>query len=188
MHPFPQSQNFREAVSIALLRNRLSGKSPASVSELARKIRISRTATSRAINRNALPTVQQRIACSLKLPAPAAQATPARRALPANLLEQYFERSQIRLTGDRVEEIYSRKLLLFRIGDYLNAYGETAEIIAEIIGLTLCDYQGEPSTGFPSDNADAYIAQIEAAGWGVRIEEPDFGDTNAAKSAKGGAA
>jgi len=67
MPPLAQIQNFREAVYLALLRNRLAEKKPANITELARKIRISRTATSRAINRNALPTVQKRIARALKL-------------------------------------------------------------------------------------------------------------------------
>jgi len=112
------------------------------------------------------------------------------RALPKDLVEQYHKRSAVTLTGDRLADNHSRKLLLFRVGDYLQAFGDTAEIIADILGLTLCvnwkDYN-KTKAGFPSDNADAYIAQIEAAGHGVRIEEPDFGDTNAAAHAKGGA-
>jgi len=106
----------------------------------------------------------------------------ARRALPENLLTQYFDRSQIRLTGEELADSYSRKLLLFRIGDYLNAYGDTAEIIAEIIGLTICSHQGFASTAFPYTLETEYIRQIGRAGFGVRIEEPTF-----EAEAKGGA-
>jgi len=70
-HICDKVENFGESVTLALLRNRRAGKSPASVTELARTIGVTRESVSRAINGGGSKGMRALIACELgSIPAP----------------------------------------------------------------------------------------------------------------------
>jgi|GEM_PF-4173189 len=58
-------ETFGESVTLALLRNRRAGRSPANVTELARKIGVTRESVSRAINSGGSRGMRALIACEL---------------------------------------------------------------------------------------------------------------------------
>lgn len=62
-----QAQNFSEQVTLALLRNRRAGRSPASITALARQIGCARETVSRALNRDEFPTIRAQISTVLGL-------------------------------------------------------------------------------------------------------------------------
>src|SRR5262245_22759146 len=61
-------------------------------------------------------------------------------------------------------------LLLFRMGDFYEMFGEDAESASVLLGLTLTSREKDkgadalPMAGFPHHQLDAYLARIVAAG------------------------
>ena len=72
-------------------------------------------------------------------------------------------------------------LLLFRMGDFYEAFYEDAEVLAEALELTLTKRQEVPMAGVPWHSADGYIDRLVAKGLKVAIAE----QTEDPKAAKG---
>ncbi len=72
-------------------------------------------------------------------------------------------------------------LLLFRLGDFYEAFYEDAQIISKEIGLTLTARQGTPMCGVPFHTAENYIDKLIAKGFKVAVAE----QTEDPKSVKG---
>jgi DNA mismatch repair protein MutS len=62
-------------------------------------------------------------------------------------------------------------LLLFRLGDFYEAFHEDAQIISKQIGLTLTSRQGIPMCGVPFHTAELYVDKLIAKGFKIAIAE-----------------
>lgn len=62
-------------------------------------------------------------------------------------------------------------LLLFRLGDFYEAFYEDAQVISKEIGLTLTARQGTPMCGVPFHTAESYIDKLIAKGYKVAVAE-----------------
>ena len=62
-------------------------------------------------------------------------------------------------------------LLLFRLGDFYEAFYEDAALISKEIGLTLTARQGIPMCGVPFHTAESYIDKLIAKGFKIAIAE-----------------
>ena len=92
-------------------------------------------------------------------------------ATPTPMMAQWHEcKSQIK-----------DALLLFRLGDFYEAFYEDAQIISKLIGLTLTARQGIPMCGVPFHTAELYIDKLIAKGHKVAVAE----QTEDPKGAKG---
>jgi DNA mismatch repair protein MutS len=72
-------------------------------------------------------------------------------------------------------------LLLFRLGDFYEAFYEDAQTISKAVGLTLTSRQGTPMCGVPFHTAEGYIDKLIAKGFKIAIAE----QTEDPKLAKG---
>lgn len=72
-------------------------------------------------------------------------------------------------------------LLLFRLGDFYEAFYEDAQVVSKQIGLTLTARQGIPMCGVPFHTAETYIDKLIAKGFKVAVAE----QTEDPKEAKG---
>jgi len=70
-------------------------------------------------------------------------------------------------------------LLLFRLGDFYEAFYEDAQRISKEINLTLTSRQGIPMCGVPFHTAEAYIDKLIAKGHKVAIAEQTEDPKNA---------
>ena len=80
---------------------------------------------------------------------------------------------------DRVGEA----LLLFRLGDFYEAFGEDARVVSQALDLTLTKRQETPMCGIPWHSSDGYIDRLLVKGFSVAIAE----QMGAADEAKEGA-
>ena len=55
-------------------------------------------------------------------------------------------------------------LLLFRLGDFYEMFGDDAKRGSELLGLTLTQRAGQPMAGIPFHAAPAYVQKVLAAG------------------------
>src|SRR5579872_7400298 len=62
-------------------------------------------------------------------------------------------------------------LLLFRLGDFYEAFYDDAQIMSKEIGLTLTARQGTPMCGVPFHTAEGYIDKLIAKGFKVAVAE-----------------
>jgi len=62
-------------------------------------------------------------------------------------------------------------VLLFRLGDFYEAFHEDAVRISKDIGLTLTARQGTPMCGIPFHTSDSYIDKLVAKGYKVAVAE-----------------
>lgn len=62
-------------------------------------------------------------------------------------------------------------LLLFRLGDFYEAFYDDAQKISKAIGLTLTARQGIPMCGVPFHTAESYIDKLVAKGFKVAVAE-----------------
>ena len=60
-------------------------------------------------------------------------------------------------------------LLLFRLGDFYEVFGEDAVTASKVIGLTLTKRHETPMAGLPYHAAPNYVNRLLAAGWKVAI-------------------
>ncbi len=62
-------------------------------------------------------------------------------------------------------------LLFFRMGDFYEAFYEDAEVMAEVLELTLTKRQEVPMAGVPWHSAEGYIDKLVARGFKVAVAE-----------------
>lgn len=62
-------------------------------------------------------------------------------------------------------------VLLFRLGDFYEAFHEDAVRVSKDIGLTLTARQGTPMCGIPFHTSDSYIDKLVAKGYKVAVAE-----------------
>lgn len=62
-------------------------------------------------------------------------------------------------------------LLLFRLGDFYEAFYEDASLLANAVDLTLTQRQGIPMSGIPHHSAESYIEKLVQKGFLVAIAE-----------------
>jgi DNA mismatch repair protein MutS len=66
---------------------------------------------------------------------------------------------------------FPHAIVLMRVGDFFEAYGETAKQLAEALGLTLTERYGMPMAGIPHHLAEKRVAQFVASGRQVILME-----------------
>ena len=66
---------------------------------------------------------------------------------------------------------YPDHLLLFRLGDFYELFGEDAELGARLLSIALTARQGVPMAGIPHHSGDGYIARLVQAGQKIAICE-----------------
>jgi len=66
---------------------------------------------------------------------------------------------------------YPDSLLLFRMGDFYEAFDADAEIVAEVLNLAVTKRNGLLMTGFPQIHLDSYLKKLVAAGYRVAVAE-----------------
>src|SRR5437899_472904 len=66
---------------------------------------------------------------------------------------------------------YPDHLLLFRLGDFYEAFFEDAELAARLLQITVTARQGAPMAGIPHHAADGYIARLVHAGQKIAVCE-----------------
>lgn len=62
-------------------------------------------------------------------------------------------------------------LLLFRLGDFYEAFHEDAHLLAKELDLTLTKRQQVPMSGIPAHTAESYIEKLVAKGYRVAVAE-----------------
>jgi DNA mismatch repair protein MutS len=67
------------------------------------------------------------------------------------------------------EKLPAGTILLFRLGDFYEVFGEDAEVASRVLGLTLTKRHETPMAGLPHHAAPAYVNRLLAAGWKVAI-------------------
>jgi DNA mismatch repair protein MutS len=67
------------------------------------------------------------------------------------------------------EKLAVGTILLFRLGDFYEVFGEDAVVAAKVLGLTLTKRHETPMAGLPHHAAPAYVNRLLAAGWKVAI-------------------
>ena len=75
-------------------------------------------------------------------------------------------------TFKKLKEIHNDRLLLFRVGDFYEAYCEDAQKASEVLGITLTKRNGEDGyylAGFPYHALDTYLPKLIRAGLRVAI-------------------
>ena len=75
-----------------------------------------------------------------------------------------------------MKEKHDDALLLFRVGDFYEAYANDARIAADVLGITLTSRSGKPAedemrwmAGFPHHALDSYLPKLVRAGKRVAI-------------------
>src|SRR3712207_776280 len=65
---------------------------------------------------------------------------------------------------------YPHMMVLFRVGDFFELFGEDAEAAGRTLGLALTSRdQGTPMAGFPHHALDGYVRKLVQAGHGVAV-------------------
>lgn len=62
-------------------------------------------------------------------------------------------------------------LLLFRLGDFYEAFEEDAQLLSRLLGLTLTKRQGVPMAGIPCSTCETYVDRLVAQGYRVAVAE-----------------
>ena len=63
------------------------------------------------------------------------------------------------------EKLPAGTILLFRLGDFYEVFGEDAVVASKVLGLTLTKRHETPMAGLPYHAAPAYVNRLLAAGW-----------------------
>src|SRR5262249_40601332 len=103
---------------------------------------------------------------SLRRRAPTRKVTPLANS-DSPLMQQYRE----------VKERYPHMLVLFRVGDFFELFGDDAETAARTLDMALTSRdQATPMAGFPHTALDAYVRRLVQAGHCVavcdQVEDP----------------
>ena len=64
-----------------------------------------------------------------------------------------------------------KPVMLRKVGDFYEMYGENAKIGAEVLGLHMLSKHSEPMVGFPAHVKDEYSEKLHEAGYSVLIEQ-----------------
>src|SRR5437588_9944364 len=78
------------------------------------------------------------------------------------LMKQYFT----------IKQKYPDAILLFRVGDFYETFGEDAILASRVLGITLTKRNGAQSSelaGFPHHSLDTYLHKLVKAGHRVAI-------------------
>ena len=107
--------------------------------------------------------------------AQAEQAAPPESAAPE--AEQAAEPSALAKAFENMKAKHPDTLLLFRCGDFYEAYGDDAKAASEVLGITLTRTSRKDITaqmaGFPHHALDTYLPKLVRAGKRVAIcDEP----------------
>jgi len=89
----------------------------------------------------------------------------------SNETEDSFKLTPMMEQWQRCKQDAKGALLLFRMGDFYEAFYEDAKSVAEELDLTLTKRQGIPMSGVPWHTCDAYIDKLVAKGYRVAIAE-----------------
>ncbi len=76
-----------------------------------------------------------------------------------------------------IKEKYPDAILLFRVGDFYEAYRKDAEVVSEICGITLTQHKGDYLSAIPHHSLDNYLPKLVKAGKRVAICESLDGET-----------
>ena len=71
-----------------------------------------------------------------------------------------------------IKQKYPDAILLFRVGDFYETFGEDAIIASQVLGITLTKRNGAASSelaGFPHHAMDTYLHKLVKAGYRVAI-------------------
>lgn len=68
------------------------------------------------------------------------------------------------------EPAHKGSVILHKVGDFYEMYGEDAKVGAEILGINLSAKNGEPMAGFPVHTKSEYAKKLEDAGFNVLVE------------------
>lgn len=83
---------------------------------------------------------------------------------------------KIKKQFDEMKAKHGDTLLLFRTGDFYEAYGEDAKVVADQLGLIITDRGGEKVAAFPHHALNQYLPKIVRAGKRVamcdQLEDP----------------
>lgn len=70
---------------------------------------------------------------------------------------------------------YPKHILLFRVGDFYEAFNEDAKLLSRVLGLTLTNRdKGQnpvPMAGIPVHSAEPYVARLLRQGFSVATAE-----------------
>ena len=61
------------------------------------------------------------------------------------------------------------RLVLFRLGDYYELFGDDARTAAKALGLTLTIRDGEALAGFPHTHLEAYLRRLLQCGHKIAV-------------------
>jgi len=76
---------------------------------------------------------------------------------------------KIKKEFDEMKAKHGDTLLLFRTGDFYEAYGEDATVVADQFGIIITDREGEKVAAFPHQALDKYLPQLVRTGKRVAI-------------------
>jgi DNA mismatch repair protein MutS len=79
--------------------------------------------------------------------------------------------SPMMLQWQQCKEEAKDAILLFRLGDFYEAFHEDAETCAKELELTLTQRQGTPMSGIPAHAAESYITKLVQLGYKVAVAE-----------------
>ena len=85
----------------------------------------------------------------------------AKNATETPLMKQYYE----------VKHKHPDAILLFRVGDFYETFGDDAVVASKILGITLTQRAGAPLAGVPYHAIDTYLPRLVRAGQRVAICE-----------------
>lgn len=106
-----------------------------------------------------------------------AQAEPSAESESAPQAEQASEPSALAKAYEQMKAKHPDSILLFRCGDFYEAYGDDARTASEVLGITLTRTSRKDITaqmaGFPHHALDSYLPKLVRAGKRVAIcDEP----------------
>ena len=113
-----------------------------------------------------------------------AQAEPSAESAPQ--AEQASEQSALAKAYEQMKAKHPDSILLFRCGDFYEAYGDDARTASEVLGITLTRTSRKDITaqmaGFPAHALDSYLPRLVRAGKRVAIcDEPSAPQESAPK-------
>lgn len=90
---------------------------------------------------------------------------------PQHLLQEETKSSPMMAQWHACKQVAQEAILLFRMGDFYEAFYEDAILLAKELELTLTKRQEIPMSGVPAHTKDAYVDKLVAKGHRVAIAE-----------------